>query len=200
MQCHVGHHSLEFIKLHVHHRRLNDNLDVAYILNTLSRVCTRRLAVLDGKCLIVIKLKPPKEVTKNGKPFTNITSATNVTFLCSFTKSRGICTYWTQMHSGFVLVIFLLRLARSGPKIQLALSTSCMVIGQLVNSCSRTIPTNSLSVGFAIMPWMRRASLAFLTSWCVYPSNSLSQYSGALAQCCCLHQTHHGSVVLERLV
>ena len=32
------------------------------------------------------------------------------------------------------------------------LSTSCMVMGQLVNSCSRTIPANSLLLGFAIMP------------------------------------------------
>ena len=48
---------------------------------------------LDGKCSIVTKLKPHREVTKNGKPFTNITSTTNITYLCSCTKSRGICTY-----------------------------------------------------------------------------------------------------------
>jgi hypothetical protein len=32
-------------------------------------------------------------VTKNGKPFTDITSTTNITYLCSCTKSQGICTY-----------------------------------------------------------------------------------------------------------
>jgi hypothetical protein len=71
------------------------NLAVAYILNTLSRVCTKCLAVLDYRCSIVTKLKPCEEVTKDGKPFTNITSATNVTYLCSCTKSQGICTYLT---------------------------------------------------------------------------------------------------------
>jgi hypothetical protein len=125
---------------------------VAYILNTLSRVCTKCLAVLDCRCFIVTKLKPCDEVTKNGKLFTNITSTTNVTYLCSCTKSQGICTYSTQTHSGFVLVTFPLRLARSGPKIRLVLSMSRMVTGQLVRSCSPTIPANSLSVGFAIMP------------------------------------------------
>ncbi len=88
------------------------NPAVAYILNTLSRVCTKCLAVLNGRCSIVTKRKPHKEVIKNGKPFTNITSPTNVTYLCSCTKSQGICTYLTQTCSGFVLVIFPLKLAR----------------------------------------------------------------------------------------
>ncbi len=61
-------------------------------------------------------------------------------------------TYSTQTRSGFVLVIFPLRLARSGPTNWLALSTYCVVTGQLVNSCSRIIPANSLLVGFAIIP------------------------------------------------
>ena len=142
----MGHQSLEFFELHVHHHRLNNKSGGPDILNTCSRVCVKCLAVLDGKCSIVTKLKPCEEVTRNGNPFANITSATNVTYLCSCTKSQGICTYLTQTHSGFILVVFPLRLARSGPTIQLALSTSRMVTGQLVNSCSRTIPVNPLLV------------------------------------------------------
>jgi hypothetical protein len=67
---------------------------VEYILNTLSKIFTKHLAVLDGKCSIVTKLEPREEVTKNGKPFTNITSATNIMYLCSCTQTRGICTYF----------------------------------------------------------------------------------------------------------
>jgi hypothetical protein len=37
------------------------NPAVTYILNTLSKVCTKRLAVLNGKCSIVTKLKPREE-------------------------------------------------------------------------------------------------------------------------------------------
>ena len=63
---------------------------VPYIVMTLFSVLTSRLAVRDGKYSMVTKLIPLEEVTKNGKPLTNITSATNVTYLCSWTKSRGI--------------------------------------------------------------------------------------------------------------
>ncbi len=58
-----------------------------YILFTCSKVCTKRLAVHEGssRCSMVTKLVITRDdVTKEGNPFTNITSATNVKYLCSW--------------------------------------------------------------------------------------------------------------------
>jgi len=41
---------------------------VAYILNTLSKVCTKRLAVLNDKCSIITKPKPCEEDSRTLRP------------------------------------------------------------------------------------------------------------------------------------
>ena len=68
------------------------NPPLEYILITRSTLLASCLAVLDGKYSIVIKLIPREEVTKNGKPLTNITSATIVTYLYISIKLRGTFT------------------------------------------------------------------------------------------------------------
>jgi hypothetical protein len=68
------------------------NPALPYIFITHSTLLAKCLAVLDGKYLIVMKLIPLEEVTKNGKPLTKITSATIVTYFCNSIKSRRIFT------------------------------------------------------------------------------------------------------------
>ena len=58
------------------------NPALPYICSTRVMLLAKLLAVLDGKNWIVIRLIPLEEVTINGKPLTNITSATIVTYLC----------------------------------------------------------------------------------------------------------------------
>ncbi len=55
------------------------NHALPYIFNTPLTLLTICLVVLDGKNFPVIKLIPLEKVTKNGKPLTDITSATIVT-------------------------------------------------------------------------------------------------------------------------
>jgi hypothetical protein len=46
---------------------------------------------------MVSKLIPRDDVSKKGSPFTNITSATNDMYLCSWIKFFGILAYSTLM-------------------------------------------------------------------------------------------------------
>jgi hypothetical protein len=115
--------------------------------NTGIRRIPAEIGNLDGKCSIVTKLKPRGEVTKNGKPFTNITSTTNITYLCSCTNPEGSAHIDLNAFR-FCPSHFPPKVSKVRKKTSVSgLSTSCMVMGQLVNSCSRTIPANSLLMG-----------------------------------------------------
>ncbi len=63
-----------------------------YILTTCLMLLAKHFAVLDYRNSIIIRLIPLEEVTRKGKPLTNITSATIVTYLCISTKSQEIFT------------------------------------------------------------------------------------------------------------
>ncbi len=166
------------------------NLALPCMLKTHSRVIASCLAVQDVRNSTVTKLMPLDKVTKNGKQFTHITSATSGTYLCMWIKSFGIWTYSVWTCSRFVLVVLPQRLARSGPKIRFALLMSCTVTGQLVRSFSCTNLANNLSIGFQsspevfLLPWLSR-----LNTWCIL-QNPHKQYSQIWVQYLSHDQSH----------
>ena len=108
--------------------------------------------------------------TRNGTLLTNITSATNVTRLCTSRITRGISTYSVGTCFGLRRTVLPLILARSRPNILLAWTMSELVIGQSFKWLRRTSPWNSRSVGAPIIDISRRALMACLICRLVKPS------------------------------
>lgn len=124
-----------------------------------------------GKNLRVINFIPRERVTKNGKPFTNITSAVRVTLWICSNNDRAIFTFSGLTAVGRCHTNFLRMLARSGPNMVHTLVMSDTVIGQLLTAFVwLTTYFIAESDGCAIIACTSRALLASSTWRFVYPS------------------------------
>ena len=103
------------------------------------------------------------KVIKNGKPFTNITSAVNVTNLWRTWKYLGIGMYSLSTHVGLDLTDFPLIPATFGPNTLFALVMCSSLTGQFSKSFSRAMFLKSASDGWPTLAYNFRAKISAST-------------------------------------
>ena len=169
------------------------NPPLRYSLATASKLAWSCLAIRLGRNSTVISLMPLDRVTKNGKPFTNITSAVRTTSLSRSYICCGIDINSGLNRWGRFLTVFPLIAPLSGPNKARPLVKSAGVKGTLATLLVLTRCFTFSSGGCAIMASASRAPFALVHCSSVRPfifSRTVSMHAtdsmGSTRETCCL--------------